>query len=183
MSTRDDETQLVAFRLGSQEYALPIENVVQVTRIVAITPTPEPSDYVKGVINLRGKVVPVIDTRRRLGMRVRPYDLDTQLLIARHDGHVIALLVDAVSEVLSLPTGSIEPSSELGSKMKGVSAVGKLADRLLLIPDIANMVPSDYREQLEQVTGAGVQADTTDIADTESVPAGSRVSKQGEWLF
>jgi purine-binding chemotaxis protein CheW len=84
---------------------------------------------------LRGKVIPVVNARRRLGLPARPYDLNTQLLIAQAGGHAMALMVDAVSEVLTLPASSIESLGEIGTEVEHLSAVGRLGERLLLIID------------------------------------------------
>ena len=129
MSMNNEETQLVTFRLDDQEYALPIANVVQVVRIVAITPMPEVSKIVKGVINVRGKVIPVIDVRKRFNLPAKSHDLNTQLLIAQMDNRMMALIVDVVSEVLTMPAGNIEPPLEIAPQMERLSAVGKLGNR------------------------------------------------------
>jgi len=147
----NEETQLVIFRLDDQEYALPIANVVQVVRIVAITPMPEAPEIVKGVINVRGKVIPVIDVRKRFNLSAKPYDLNTQLLIAQMDGRMMALIVDVVSEVLTMPAGSIEHPSEIAPQMERLSAVGKLGDRLLLMPDLGRILTFEEERRLEAV--------------------------------
>ncbi len=149
--TIDEETQLVIFRLDDQEYALDITNVVQVVRMVAITPMPEASEVVEGVINLRGKVIPVVDVRRRFGLPLKPYDLNTQLLITRRDGRMMALIVDVVSEVLTMPTSNIEPPSEIAPQMERLSAVGKLGDRLLLILDLGRALTFEEEPRLAAV--------------------------------
>jgi len=151
MSMDSEETQLVTFRLDDQEYALPIVNVVQVVRIVAITPMPEAPKIVSGVINVRGKVIPVIDVRKRFNLPAKPHDLNTQLLIAQMDGRLMALIVDVVSEVLTMPAGNIEPPSEIAPQMERLSAVGKLGDRLLLIPDLSRMLTFEEENRLEAV--------------------------------
>ena len=151
-STLDEEdAQLLTFKLDDQEYALPIANVVQVVRIVAITPMPEAPDIVKGVINIRGKVIPVVDTHRRFGLPARPYDLNTQLLIAQNDGHMMALIVDLVSEVLTMPASGIEPPWEIGPQLERLSAVGKMGDRLLLILDLDKMLTFEEGKRMERI--------------------------------
>jgi len=147
----NEETQLVTFRLDDQEYALPIVNVVQVVRIVAITPMPEAPEFVKGVINVRGKVIPVIDLHKRFGLPPRPYDLNTQLLIAQMDGRMMALIVDVVSEVLTMPASDVESPSEIAPQMERLSAVGKLGDRLLLMLDLNRVLTFEEERRLEAV--------------------------------
>ncbi len=155
MSMDNEDTQLVTFRLDDQEYALPIANVVQVVRIVAITPMPEVSKIVKGVINVRGKVIPVIDVRRRFNLPAKSHDLNTQLLIAQMDNRMMALIVDVVSEVLTMPAGNIEPPSEIAPQMERLSAVGKLGDRLLLMPDLSRILTFEEERRLEAVLADG----------------------------
>ena len=149
--TIGEEAQLVIFKLDDQEYALDITNVVQVVRMVAITPMPEASEVVEGVINVRGKVIPVVDVRRRFGLPPKPYDLNTRLLITRWDGRMMALIVDVVSEVLAMPTSNIEPPSEIAPQMERLSAVGKLGDRLLLILDLGRALTFEEEPRLEAV--------------------------------
>lgn len=117
MSMDSEDTQLMTFRLDDQEYALPIANVVQVVRIVAITPMPEAPKIVEGAINVRGKVIPVIDIRKRFNLQAKPHDLNTQLLIAQIDSRMMALIVDVVSEVLAMPASNVEPPSEIAPQM------------------------------------------------------------------
>lgn len=127
--------QLLTFKLDEQEYALDIANVVRVVRMVAVTRAPRASDAVEGMINLRGKVIPVVDIRKRCGLPVKEHDLNTQLLIAQASGHMVALTVDVVSEVLTMPVANIESTQNVGAEMEFLSSVGKLGDRLILILD------------------------------------------------
>ncbi len=145
LMTNSGDLQLLTFKLDNQEYALNITNVVQVVRMVAVTRAPKAPDFVEGVINLRGRVIPVISLRRRCGLIDKPYDLNTQLLIARvtdarasdahNNGRMMALMVDVVSEVLSITADCIVPPDEIGADMEHLLAVGKLGDRLILIVD------------------------------------------------
>ncbi len=132
--------QLLTFKLDEQEYALDIANVVQVVRMVAVTRPPKAPEFMEGMFNLRGKVIPVIDTRKRFGLPPKPCDLNTQLLIARADGHTLALTVDSVSEVLMMPMNHIEPPDNIGIEVGHLLAVGKLGDRLILILDPSTLL-------------------------------------------
>lgn len=140
--SKRQDTQLLAFRLGEQEYALSISNVVQVVRMVAITPLPTASDELEGVINLHGKIIPVVDLRKRCGLPPQPHDLDTQLLIAQSNEQLAALAVDEVSEVLVLSSASIESIDAMSDDLKFLSAIGKVNDRLILILDPTQVIPS-----------------------------------------
>ncbi len=135
VETRDESVQLLTFKLDDQEYALDLANVVQVVQMVAVTRPPQSAGDVEGIINLHGAVTPVIDTRKRLGLAPKPHDLNTQLLITRANGRILALTVDAVSQVLALASNCIEPSKRIGATLKYLSAVGNVGDRLILILD------------------------------------------------
>ena len=148
----DREVQLVTFKLDDQEYGLSIENVVEVVRMVAITRIPKAPDVMEGVINLRGRVVPVINLRKRFGARPKPRDLDTRLLVARIGGRVIALIVDTVSEVLKLDAESLDASDAVATGVtEYLSAIGKMGDRLLLIVDLDAILSFDEESRLEDL--------------------------------
>ncbi len=129
------DAQLLTFKLDEQVYALDISNVVQVVRMVALTRPPKAPLYVQGMFNLRGKVIPVIDIRKRCGLPDKPTDIYTQLVIAQSGGHTLALTVDVVTEVLTMPAANIEPPDQIGSDMEYLQAVGKQGNHLILILD------------------------------------------------
>jgi len=148
VTAKAEDIQLLTFKLDEQEYAMNIANVVQVVRMVAVTKAPQAPHYVDGVVNLRGKVIPVVDIRRRYNLPGKPCDLNTQLLIARTDHRLMALIVDVVSEVLTLPAGNLEPPAQIGPEMDSLAAVGKLGDRLLLILDPATILPEGQLDRI-----------------------------------
>lgn len=150
---KNGNVQLLTFKLDDQEYALDIANVVQVVRMVALTRPPKAPEYVEGMFNLRGKVIPVIDVRRRYGLPAKPYDLDTQLLIATTNDRTLAIMVDEVSEVLTLSMDSIEPPEAIGPELEYLAAVGKVDDRLILIldPDTLMANPAERLRPIEKI--------------------------------
>lgn len=135
MRKENGSTQLLTFKLDDQEYALQTANVVQVTRMVAMVHPPKASEVIEGMFNLRGKVIPVINIRKLFGLPTKTYDLNTQLLIAQSDGHTMALAVDVVSEVLTLPALNLDEPEQIGLQSEYLSAVGKIGSRLILILD------------------------------------------------
>jgi purine-binding chemotaxis protein CheW len=143
LQKKDGRVQLLTFTLDDQEYALEIANVVQVVRMVAVTRAPKASEALEGMFNLRGKVVPVINLRKRCGLPAKPSDSNTQLLIAQVDGCTVALTVDMVSEVLTLNSSNIESPQQIGAEMEHLAAVGKLGDRLILILDPRSLIEID----------------------------------------
>jgi len=150
-----ETAQFLTFKLDEQEYGLDIANVVQVVRMVALTRPPKAPDYVEGMFNLRGKVIPVIDMRKRYGLPGKPYDLDTQLLIAKANGRTLAIAVDVVSEVLTIPEDNLESPDQIGPDLEYLAGVGKVGDRLILILDpdtlLQNTAAASCQRQIEMM--------------------------------
>jgi chemotaxis signal transduction protein len=114
----------VVFDLGSQSYGIPLDQVNEIQQIVAFADVPADGFGVVGMIDLRGEVVPAVDVRRLVGMDERAYTLETPMIIAHSGGHVVALIVDRVEDVLELPEGCLQsasPMHALSSKMIGVA--------------------------------------------------------------
>lgn len=133
-NANNDTLQLLTFKVDDREYALNLANVVQIVRMVSQTHAQAP-DAVEGMFNLRGRIIPVVNVRKECGLPIKPCELNTPLVIARSNGHVMALTVDAVSDVLTLPLGNLEPGEPSAPEMAHVWAVGRLADRALFILD------------------------------------------------
>ncbi len=133
--------QVIVFRLEEHEYALPIEHVAQVLRMVAITPVPQATHWLPGVVNLRGRVIPVIDLRTRLGFAPRAPDLRTPIIVADSNGFIVGLIADAVSEVLTLSAESIEKTSAVATldTFHPVAAIARVRDRLILMLDLEQL--------------------------------------------
>lgn len=133
--------QLVSFRLGEEEYAIDILKVQEINRIVEITSVPNSPAYVEGVINLRGRVIPVIDLRKRFGLHAKEADAQTRIMVV-DVGTTVGLIVDSVSEVLRLSADTIEPPPPMtgGDGSEFIRGVGKLQDRLLILLDIDRLL-------------------------------------------
>lgn len=102
------EVQLVAFKLHNEEYGVNIDFVQEIKRLTDITRVPFTSEFFKGVMNLRGSVLPVIDLKKRLGLQEAPYTDDTRIVIVRVDETSIGMIVDAVTEVLTIDNDHID---------------------------------------------------------------------------
>lgn len=129
------EEQLVTFGLGSEEFGVDIMLVQEIIRIPPITRVPKAPEYVEGVINLRGNVIPVVSLRTRFGMeRVEESDL-SRIIVLQVQNKVFGIRVDAVTEVLRLDTESIEPPPPvaLGVDSHFIRGVGKIGERLLIL--------------------------------------------------
>jgi purine-binding chemotaxis protein CheW len=128
----NDGLQLVLFRLEGQRYAVPLSAVVRVLRMVEVTPLPNTSAMVLGVINIQGRVIPVINLRRRLGLRERDVELSDELLVIQISGRTRALWVDEVLSVFESDAPSLIAAAQVTTEPVDVDGVLKLADGLVL---------------------------------------------------
>lgn len=130
-----NDIQLVVFRLGREEYAVSILQVQEIKRITEITRVPHSPDYIKGVMNLRGSVLPVIDLKKRLNLPPKEYTDDTRIIIIKVEDINVGMIVDAVSEVTTIDQNNIEPPQVVvgGIAADYLSGVGKLENRLLIL--------------------------------------------------
>jgi len=137
-----DELQLVSFNIGSEEFGVDILKVQEINRMVEITKVPQAPHYVEGVINLRGKVIPIIDLRKRFNLELKEYDKNTRIVVVDIGGNIMGMIVDAVSEVLRLDAGTIEPPPEIvtGINAEYIRGVAKLEDRLLIFLDRSKVI-------------------------------------------
>jgi len=130
-----DELQLVSFNIGTEEFGVDILKVQEINRMVEITRVPQAPNYVEGVINLRGKVVPIVDLRKRFNLELKEYDKNTRIVVVDIDGNIMGMIVDSVSEVLRLSANTIEPPPDIvtGVNAEYIKGVAKLEDRLLIL--------------------------------------------------
>ncbi len=146
-----DYLQVVSFRLGAEEYAIEITTVKEIILVEGITAVPQMPDYVEGVINLRGNVIPVLDLRRRFALAAAPFDDQTRIVVVRFGGRIIGLIVDAVSQVMRIPRGDIQDPPATIAGLAGEHRVGiaKLAERMVLLLDIEQVLGAEARGALE----------------------------------
>jgi len=146
--------QLVSFNIGDEEFGVDILLVQEINKYVHITKVPNSPEFVEGVINLRGKVIPIIDLRTRLKMPKREPDKDTRIIVVELEGRTIGFIVDAVSEVLRIPANITEAPPELVSGIDSdfIKSVGKLEDRLLILIDLNKILSKSETEKLGSVT-------------------------------
>ncbi|MDE3074388.1 MAG: chemotaxis protein CheW [Chloroflexota bacterium] len=133
--------QVVVLRMRSSEYALPIGRVQEIVRVPEITPLPEAPPGVEGLINLRGRVLPVVDLASRLGLGKVEQTRNARVVIVKSSGeqvHEVGLLVDSVSKVLRLGVDDVEPTSEIaaGDSRSLILGVAKVNDQLILLLDL-----------------------------------------------
>lgn len=142
--------QLVTFSIGDEEFGVEILKVQEIIRMLEITKVPKAPPFVEGVINLRGKVIPIIDLRKRFGMESRNHDKNTRIIVIEINAMIVGFVVDSVSEVLRLPANTVEPPPPVvaGLDSDYISGVGKLEDRLLIMLDLNRLLSCDEQEKL-----------------------------------
>jgi purine-binding chemotaxis protein CheW len=131
---------VVVFRLDGREHALPLEHVVEVFRMVAVAAVPEAHRWVLGVVNLRGRVIPVIDLRRRLGLSAREPELATPIIVVKAGGRAAGLVADDVVEVMALPGKALDPPDDLVGPATVVSSIAHAGNRLVLVLDTMSLL-------------------------------------------
>lgn len=137
----DELIQLVSFHLGDEEFAIDILKIQEIHRTVEITRLPEVPHYCEGIINLRGKVIPVLDLRKKFEMDSREWDNNTRIIVCNAEGSLVGMVVDTVEEVLRLDSSTIEPAPDIVTSCNAdyVTGVAKLDDRLLIFLDISRI--------------------------------------------
>ena len=151
---QDDELiQLVTFSIGEEEFGVDILKVQEIIRTMEITKVPRAQAFVEGVINLRGKVIPIIDLRRRFGLVSKTHDKHTRIIVIEISNMIVGFVVDSVSEVLRIPAATVEPPPPVvaGVESEYISGVGKLQARLLILLDLDKLLSSEDMEALAQV--------------------------------
>jgi len=143
--------QLVSFMIGDEEFAVDILIVQEIIRMLQITKVPNAPDFVDGVINLRGRIIPVIDLRCKMGMKRIEHDKNTRIVVVEVIGKTVGFIVDAVTEVLRIPSSITEAPPEIvaGVNSEFIKAVGKLEDRLLILIDIEKILSTSEYKELE----------------------------------
>lgn len=145
--------QLVSFVIENEEFGVDILKVQEIIRTVEITRVPKSPEFVEGVINLRGKIVPVIDLRKRFGIGRKERDNETRIIVVELVDKVVGFLVDRVKEVIRVEKSVIEPPPELTTSINSnyITGVAKLQDRLLILLDLNRVLSSDEQEKLVDV--------------------------------
>jgi purine-binding chemotaxis protein CheW len=141
--------QLVSFLLDHEEYGVEVLKVREIIRMVTITHMPNTPPYVEGIINLRGKVIPIISMRNRFGLNDAEKDHQTRIMIMDAGGELVGFTVDAVSEVIRVSAGEIQPSPSVASggvDQEYIAGVINHGDRLLVLLNFDNMFTNEEKE-------------------------------------
>ena len=138
ISFATDGSQYLTFRLGQEEYGVEILKVQEIKGYSAITPVPNMPAYFKGVMNLRGTIVPVVDLRAKFAMAEAEYNQFTVIIVLTVGAKVMGLVVDAVSDVLNIPRADIQATPEFGAEVDArfISGMAKAGEKLVVLLDI-----------------------------------------------
>ena len=152
-STDDPILQWVTFRLDNETYGINVMQVQEVLRYTEIAPVPGAPSYVLGIINLRGNVVTVIDTRQRFGLPSAEVTEQTRIVIIEADRQVVGILVDSVAEVVYLRQSEIETAPNVGTdeSAKFIQGVCNKNDELLILVDLEKMMTDDEWAELQDI--------------------------------
>ncbi|XJZ28519.1 chemotaxis protein CheW [Bacillota bacterium Lsc_1132] len=140
--TMTSELKIIVFQLKEKEYAIPVEKVRSIEKVQHITRVPGVAPYIKGVINLRGLVTPIVDLRKRFGLGESEYSDSTRIIIAVIGDLEVGLIVDAANDVLDISSDSIEPPPEIigGKEADYINGVVKIERRLLILLDLEKVM-------------------------------------------
>jgi purine-binding chemotaxis protein CheW len=156
MGDEDGDSQkdkYLTFHLGNEDYGLDIRYVIEIVGIQKITEVPDMPGFVKGVINLRGQVIPVMDVRTRFKMEPRDYDDRTCVIVVRINETSIGLVVDTVNEVADIPEKNVSPPPQVskGSGSRFIKGMGKIGDDVKILLNVDKLL---YEEELEKIGSA-----------------------------
>lgn len=148
--------QVVTFALGSEEYGVDIAQVQEINRMVTITNVPRAPQFMEGVINLRGRLIPIIDLRTRFGMDRSERTKNTRIVVTEIASKSIGMVVDSVSEVLRIPVEQIEDAPDLvaGVDTEYIRGVGKMGDRLIIMLDLSRVISGNEKAELQKLDAA-----------------------------
>jgi len=151
MPAMSEERQLVVFQLGAELYGVEIARVHEIIRLQTVTRVPRAPSFVEGVINLRGKVIPVVDLRRRFGLPTAEHTRATRIVVVEIGDQVVGIIVDSVSEVLRINSSTVEPPSPVvaGIDSEYLHGIAKLPERLVILLDVDRVLARDERRALE----------------------------------
>jgi purine-binding chemotaxis protein CheW len=150
------DNQIVVFELGSELYGVNIAAVESIIKMQAITKLPHSPVFVEGVTNLRGKVLPVIDLRRRFGMPPQEMDKNSRIIVVNVNSTEVGMIVDGVSEVLTVPAQAVEPAPSIATTVNSIfiTGIAKLDDRLVILLDLDRVLSVQEQEALAGINEA-----------------------------
>ena len=156
----EKDLHIVGFRIGNETYGVRIGAVREIVRVPEITSVPSAPELIEGVINLRGKIIPVMDLRKRFGQTEIVSDKKNRILVVELEDKLIGLIVNAASEVLKIPPSEVDSPGSVFAEGESsyVTGVGKLKGRLIILLDIAKLLQRPEYKRLEEAAEPVVTA-------------------------
>jgi len=151
--------QIVGFRIGRETFGLPIAIVREIVRVPEITSVPNAPEYIEGVINLRGRIIPVVDLRKRFGQEATTLSKKSRIVVVELNGRTVGLIVNSASEVLRLPPSEIEKPHTVfqEGELDYITGVGKLQGRLIILLDLDRILQRAELRRLDEFeSSAGI---------------------------
>jgi len=147
------EGKYLTFGLGGEEYGLEILKVKEIIGIMDITMVPQTPEFVKGVINLRGKVIPVVDLRLKFTMPTSEYTRETCIIVVDVENILMGIIVDTVSEVMNIQSKDIEPAPSFGSNINTdfITGIGKLKEKVVILLDIEGVLSNGEMNMVSEI--------------------------------
>jgi purine-binding chemotaxis protein CheW len=148
----EKDLQLVGFRIGRETFGLPISIVREIVRVPEITSVPNAPEYIEGVINLRGRIIPIVDLRKRFGDKQAALDKKSRIIVVDLESRGIGLLVNSASEVLRIPPSDIAAPHTVfqEGELNYIRGVGKLKGRLVILLDLSRVLQSGELHRLQE---------------------------------
>ncbi|HHV62670.1 MAG TPA: chemotaxis protein CheW [Firmicutes bacterium] len=148
-----EETQLVTFKLGNEEYGVDIMQVQEIIRLTNIVKVPNAPHFVEGVIDLRSRVIPIIDLRKRFGIPECGKTGSSRIVVVNMNDTTVGLIVDSVSEVIRIPVKALEPLPEIATSVDSrfLRGIARVEDRLIILIDLACVLSRDESSALEML--------------------------------
>ncbi|MAG36194.1 MAG: chemotaxis protein CheW [Dehalococcoidia bacterium] len=145
-----NEEQLVVFTLNNEAYGVDVATVREIIRMQDITEVPRTPSFVEGVINLRGKIIPVVDLRKRFGFATVQHDQDSRIMVVDTGGQDVGMIVDSVTEVLRITDDAVEPPSSVVTEANAdyLRGIIKLTDRLIILLDLDRVLSAEEKTTL-----------------------------------
>ena len=145
--------QLVNFRLSTEEFGIDILIVQEIMRMRQLTKLPNLPDFIAGIVNIRGKIIPVVNLRSKMGMPEKQYDKETRIIVVEVAGSTTGFVVDAVTEVLRISSNITEatPGLVAGINSEFIKSVAKLDERILILIDLEKVISTSEKIKLQEV--------------------------------
>ena len=154
LAKRKNSSQYVGFRLADQDYAFRIEQIQEIVILEMVTKTPQVPEWVEGVSNLRGTIIPIINLRRLFGMEPRPVDADTRTIVVNVGQRTMGCTVDLVTQVMRIPEENVQPAPDtVTAAATYIAGFARHNERLMVLLDIDELLDPAKLERVHQIAG------------------------------